>query len=156
MYKRILVPVDGSATSLKALACAITLAKESAGQIRIIHVLEQLTYLTYDPYGGYTTELMQAIRDSSVKLLHEAEALAHAASVTVDSQTLDEIGIPLGEVVAQNADSWNADLIVLGTHGRGGVRRFLMGSGAEQVIRLAPVPVLVIRADESIPIAAIQ
>jgi nucleotide-binding universal stress UspA family protein len=53
----------------------------------------------------------------------------------------------LGESVADEAADWGADLVVLGTHGRRGLGRVLLGSGAEQVIRLCPVPVLVVRGD---------
>ena len=54
----------------------------------------------------------------------------------------------MGETVANAARLWNADLIVVGTHGRRGVGRMLLGSGAEQIVRLAPVPVLVVRSPE--------
>jgi nucleotide-binding universal stress UspA family protein len=57
----------------------------------------------------------------------------------------DKLGERLAETVANGAKDWGAELIVLGTHGRRGVGRLLMGSGAEQIIRLAPVPVLVVR-----------
>lgn len=148
MYQRILVPTDGSPTALKALTSAIALAKEFGAKIRVLHVLEQLTYFVYDPYGGYTNELLQAVRASGDKLAQDAVDQVKTAGLEADSQILDEIGEPLGEAVVRAAKDWHADLIVLGTHGRRGVSRMLMGSGAEQVIRMAPVPVLVIRADE--------
>ena len=61
----------------------------------------------------------------------------------------DNFGEHLADVVSEAAKLWNADLIVVGTHGRRGIGRVLMGSGAEQIIRMAPVPVLVIRAPEA-------
>jgi nucleotide-binding universal stress UspA family protein len=57
--------------------------------------------------------------------------------------------VRLGEAVAREAQQWDADLIAVGTHGRRGLGRVLLGSGAEQIIRVAPVPVLVIRGEES-------
>ncbi len=149
MFKKILVPVDGSVTSSKALDQAMAMARESGASLRLLHVLEQLAYLSYDPYGGYTAELLNAVRESGEKLLADALARAQAAGATADSLLVDEVGQPLGEAVAAAARSFGADLIVLGTHGRRGVGRLLLGSGAEQVIRLAPVPVLVVRADEA-------
>ncbi|MEO7106532.1 MAG: universal stress protein [Rhodoferax sp.] len=154
MYKRILVPADGSATSLKALESAIGLAKEFGGQIRVIHVLEQLAFLSLDPYASYSADVLKVVQESGEKIASDAVALVKNAGVAVDSQVIDKFGALLGDAVAEAAKAWPADLIVLGTHGRRGVGRLLMGSGAEQVIRLAPVPVLVIRADDAAPAQA--
>lgn len=147
MYKRILVPVDGSATSLKALDSAIDLAKESGGQIRVVHILEELAYLSFDPYGSYSADVLQAVKASGDAIVEAAIARARDAGVAADGLVIDKFGVLLGDAVADAARDWHADLMVLGTHGRRGVGRLLMGSGAEQVIRLAPLPVLVIRAD---------
>lgn len=149
MYKRILIPVDGSPTSLKALDTAIGLAKAFGAQLRLVHVVEELAYLSgYDQFGGYSGELIKAMRDNGVRILQEGMDKAKAAGVAVDNMLFDKFGERLGETVAESAKLWGADLIVLGTHGRRGIGRLLMGSGAEQVIRLAPVPVLVVRAPE--------
>jgi nucleotide-binding universal stress UspA family protein len=58
---------------------------------------------------------------------------------------MDEPGTRLGDKVAEQALAWNADLVVVGTHGRKGLSRAMLGSGAEQIVRFAPVPVLVVR-----------
>jgi nucleotide-binding universal stress UspA family protein len=68
--------------------------------------------------------------------------------VSSDTRLVDRPGQRLGEAVAEEARSFEADLVVVGTHGRRGLGRALLGSGAEQVIRLAPVPVLVVREPE--------
>lgn len=149
MYQRILVPVDGSATANKALVAALQLARESGGRVRLIHVLEELAYLTgYEQFGGYSAELVSVMRETGKKVLDDAMAIAQSAGVEADSQLYDNLGERLAEVVANVARQWDADLIVVGTHGRRGVGRMLMGSGAEQILRLAPVPVLVIRSDD--------
>jgi len=72
---------------------------------------------------------------------------AQAANVPADTRLVDTPGQRLGQTVADEAASWNADLIVLGTHGRRGVGRVLLGSGAEQIIRMAPCAVLSIRGE---------
>ena len=72
------------------------------------------------------------------------------AGVAVDTVLLDKLGQRLGAAVANSAKHWNADLIVVGTHGRRGLGRLLMGSGAEQIIRQAPAPVLVVRAADPV------
>jgi len=114
-FQRILVPVDGSETSKKALEATIQLARAMDGQIRVMHAID------------------------------EAMATVKAAGVACDSLLVDELGPRLGESVAQAARDWKADLIVVGTHGRRGFNRLVLGSGAEQIIRLAPAPVMVIR-----------
>lgn len=70
---------------------------------------------------------------------------ASATKVTADTLVIDRVGQRLGELVADVAGDWGADLIVLGTHGRRGIGRVLLGSGAEQIMRMSPVPVLMIR-----------
>jgi nucleotide-binding universal stress UspA family protein len=149
MYKRILVPVDGSTTSLKALNTALALAKEAGGQLRLLHLREELAYLSYDPFGTYYAELLTAAREAGVKILADGVAAAQLAGVAADSVLDEQLGEGLGEAAATAARQWDADLIVVGTHGRRGARRLFLGSGAEQVVRQAPVPVLVIRGDDT-------
>lgn len=149
MYKRILVPTDGSETANKALVAALQIARDSGGRVRIIHVIEEMAYLTgYEQYGGYSGELISAMRETGNKVLNDAMAIAQAAGVEADNLLFDNFGERLGEVLANTAKQWDADLIVVGTHGRRGIGRMLLGSGAEQILRLAPVPVLVIRSGE--------
>lgn len=149
MYKRILVAIDGSDTSNKALAAAIHQAKETHGCVRLVHVLEELSYLTgFGQYGGYSSDLVKIMRDTGAEILEAGLALAKAAGVEADSVLHDRVDERLADVLADEARRWNADLVVVGTHGRRGVGRILLGSGAEQIIRLSPVPVLVIRSQE--------
>lgn len=148
MYQRILVPVDGSDTANKALTAALQLARDAGGRVRLVHVLEELTYLTgYEQFGGYAGDLTRIMRDSGMQILNDAMAIAKAAGVEADTLLFDHLGERLADAVAEAARQWKADLVVVGTHGRRGVGRMLLGSGAEQVIRLAPVPVLVIRSE---------
>ena len=144
MYKRILVPVDGSATSNKALTAALQLARDGGGRVRILHSLDELAYLSGFEYSG---EVIKVARENAARVLDDAMAIAQAAGVPADPQLVDLPGQRLGQTTSDAARAWEADLIVVGTHGRRGIGRVLMGSGAEQVIRMAPVPVLVIRDD---------
>jgi nucleotide-binding universal stress UspA family protein len=145
-FQRILVPVDGSETSTKALDAAIGLARAMDGQVRVLHAVDELMYLTGYEYSG---ELLAAAREAAKQVLDDAQARTKAAGVACDAQLIDDLGPRLGESVARAAREWKADLIVLGTHGRRGLNRLLLGSGAEQVIRLAPVPVMVVRPDDT-------
>ena len=102
--------------------------------------------MTADPYGAYSGDVIEVMRQSGRKILDDALALARSEGVQADTQLFDNFGERLAEVVADSATRFNADLMVVGTHGRRGLGRVLMGSGAEQIIRLSPVPVLVLRS----------
>lgn len=142
MYKRILVPIDGSATASKALTTALQMASESGGQIAVVHDLDDLSFAVNVQYAGV---MMQAAREEADRVLADALGAARAAGVPAETRLVGGPGRRLGETVAEEATRWGADLIVVGTHGRRGISRAILGSGAEQVIRLAPVPVLVVR-----------
>lgn len=150
MYQRILVPVDGSATSDLALDAAVRLARESGGRVRLVHVLADTAWMYgYDMYGGATAGLHETVRKTAEDLLRQGMDRARAAGIEADLMLFDEPGQRLGEVVARAAKLWNADLVAVGTHGRRGFSRLLMGSGAQEVIALAPVPVLVVREPDA-------
>src|SRR5688500_8903413 len=145
MFKRIIVPVDGSETANKALVTALQLARTSGGRVRLVHSLDELAYLSGYEYLGDTVTIA---REQAAKVLDSAAAMAQSAGVTAEQQLVEDPGVRLGEAIASEARQWEADLIVVGTHGRRGIGRVLLGSGAEQIIRSAPVPVLVIRGDD--------
>jgi nucleotide-binding universal stress UspA family protein len=152
MYKRILVALDGSETSMRALTASLNLARQGGGRVRMVHVVEELAYLGgFDPYGASSGDLIKVIRENAAKVLATGLAAAQSAGVEADTVLCDNFGERLPEAMADAAKQWNADLIVVGTHGRRGIGRVLMGSGAEQIIRLSPVPVLVIRSPETPP-----
>lgn len=143
MYKRILIPFDGSDTSTKALVAALQLAREGDGRVRIVHAFDELVFLTgYE----YSNQAFEAARDAAREVLDKAMEIARSSGVPADCKLIETPGVRLADVVAEEARSWEADLVVVGTHGRRGVGRVLLGSGAEQIIRLAPVPVLAVRA----------
>lgn len=142
MYKRILVPVDGSATSNKALVAALQMAREGGGRVRIVHALDELAYLSGFEFSA---DILQVARQYATKVLDDALDVAKSAGIPADTRLVEQTGQRLGEVVAAAARDWEADLVVVGTHGRRGVGRVMLGSGAEQVLRLSPVPVLAVR-----------
>jgi nucleotide-binding universal stress UspA family protein len=88
------------------------------------------------------------MRDNGQQILTKALDIARSAGISADQRLVEAAGQRLAEAVNKEAAAFGADLIVLGTHGRRGIGRVLLGSGAEQIIRSAQVPVLVIRADE--------
>jgi nucleotide-binding universal stress UspA family protein len=149
MYQRILVPVDGSGTASRGLAEAITLAKTLKAGIRLIHVVIGVPTL-YPPLSAPAVQtLLDQLRSSGESILHDAMTTVRAAGVSVDCRLIEALGAEAGERIIEQASAWPADLIVCGTHGRRGVRRILMGSDAEHIVRHSPVPVLMIRAPET-------
>jgi len=148
MYKRILVPVDGSETSNRALVAALQMARESGGRVRLLHAIDELAYLSGFEDSGL---VLEAARKGGAQALEDAGAIAAASGVPADTRMIEVAGKRLGEIVADEARSWEADVVVVGTHGRRGISRVFLGSGAEQVLRLAPVPVLAVRTPEEPP-----
>lgn len=152
MYERILVPVDGSETSRLGLGEAIQLAKSLGARIRIIHIVNKLPWVTSVELAADIVQgLVDQLRSSGECILHDSVAAVRAAEVGVDSRLIEAIGTEAGESIIEEAAAWPADLIVCGTHGRRGVRRVLMGSDAEYVLRRSPVPVLMVRGAPELP-----
>lgn len=146
MYQHILVPVDGSDASQHALQTAIGLARQFGARLRLVHVLEDAAYLAgYDPAGAAAGELYRATRESGQSILQQAADTVRAAGLEPETLFIDQFGERLPQAVADAARDWPADLVVVGTHGRRGLSRLMLGSGAEQIIRTSPVPVLVAR-----------
>jgi nucleotide-binding universal stress UspA family protein len=151
MYQRILVPVDGSPTSERGLDEALQLARLTGGSIRLLHVVDELSVAMGSTAGFMPAapDTFTLLRDGGSQILASAQARAEAAGVAVDTVLDESLGGRISDLVVAQAQRWPADLIVIGTHGRRGVGRLLMGSDAEQILRQAPVPVLLVRAAEA-------
>lgn len=146
MYKRILVPTDGSATAKAGLQEAIRLAREQGSQIRLIHVIDELPVLSTELYGTLLDQFISQAREAGQAIVARSRARVEEAGVPVDTQVVEALGGRTGEYVVDAAKEWPADLIVCGTHGRRGLRRIVMGSDAEFIVRRSPVPILLVRA----------
>ena len=146
MYSKILVAVDGSDTSLHALQQAIELARNLSATLRIVHVVD-MNWLPLAPELAIDIEAISVVRRSAgEKILAAARETAQKAGLEAES-TLMETETPtqhVAETIAKEASRWPADLVVLGTHGRRGFERMLLGSVAEGMARRSPVPVLLI------------
>jgi len=148
MYSRILCPIDGSQTSERGLGEAIRLALDQRARLRLLYVVDA-HLAAMDPYGTINVgDLIDASRAFGNELLDKASAAARAEGIEVETATLDTLAGPVGDLITRDARDWGANLIVMGTHGRRGVRRVVMGSDAELVVRTTPVPVLLVRASE--------
>jgi nucleotide-binding universal stress UspA family protein len=147
MYAKILVPVDGSATSLLGLNEAIKLAKAGGATLKLVHVVNELIIDTgYTTGGGlYYGDVIESLREGGKKTLADAERIAGDQGVEFESQLVETIGGRAADAIVEQARQWRAELIVMGTHGRRGIRRLALGSDAEMVLRNSPVPVLMVR-----------
>ncbi|HSJ81979.1 MAG TPA: universal stress protein [Thiobacillus sp.] len=146
MYSRILVAIDGSPGAAHALRHAVGLAKGLSASLRIIHVVD-LGLLPYGPELSIDIDaLLDARYAAAEKILAAARDSVQAPELEVETRLLDT-ATPVQHVaaaIAEAAASWPADLLVLGTHGRRGVERWLLGSVAEGVARRSTVPVLLV------------
>jgi nucleotide-binding universal stress UspA family protein len=142
-YKRILVPVDGSPTSNKGLDEAAKLARGSGSKVLLLHVVDDMVAFS-SPDGAGVNVVLDALRASGKSALAEAEERARRARVQAETVLLEKATGRVAEAIVEQAKRWRADLIVMGTHGRRGVNRLLLGSSAELVVRNSAIPVLLI------------
>ena len=148
MYQRILVPVDGSHTSTLGLQEAISIALDQRARLKLISVIDEL--IIAQNFEGLINagELIDALRDSGNKAIKNALALVHKHDLKVEATTFETVGDRVADIIVREAKKWKADLIVMGTHGRRGFNRMVLGSDAEGVLRHSPVPVLMVRSPE--------
>lgn len=146
ILKNILVATDFSEPSSVALAYGRELAKSYRATLHVLHVVENVMG-HYSPEIGLTSPVLQ----------EKIEAVAHRDLETLvsadDRQMLDiKLLVQRGPTVAGGIEDYaraqSIDLVVVGTHGRSGIQRVLMGSVAERVVRTAPCPVLAVRTPE--------
>ena len=148
MYARILVPIDGSETSRQGLREALALAGELKSTLRLLHVTSDfpvmLEMANAVDFGKYREGLHQYGRD----LMEESRRMAERAGVAAEVELRDIKTGRVADVIVDEAAAAKCDLIVIGTHGRRGFNRLVVGSDAEAVVRASPVPVLLVRAPE--------
>ena len=147
MAKRILVPVDGSATSRRGLREAIRFAKAQRAALVILNVIDAMPVLA-SLGGGAALEpdLFEPLRAGGRKVLDRAIAQAKRSGIRAKGVLAENLAGRVADVIVRQARKLRADLIVIGTHGRRGLSRMVMGSDAELVVRYSSVPVLLVRA----------
>ncbi|GAC1376404.1 MAG: universal stress protein [Aquirhabdus sp.] len=156
MYKNILAAVDGSHTSDLALREAIKLAKEGSSQLIVVTVLDNplQSYSTPSYYTSFSfDEAHKDFYKFAENILENAECVAERLGNLKVKTCLVDMGVNSGHndiapAIEKVASDYHADLIVIGTHGRRGYKHFFLGSVAEQVVRQARIPVLLIRSRE--------
>jgi nucleotide-binding universal stress UspA family protein len=145
MYQKILAAVDGSPTSLRGLDEAIKVAKAMRGQLMVVHVVNELVIAAEYVPSVYYEPILLSLRDCGAKVLEQAVSIAGRGGVACEQKLIETLGGRASDEILKQARAWSADLIVLGTHGRRGLKRLVMGSDAELVLRQSSVPVLLVR-----------
>ncbi len=138
MYDRILVPTDGSDVATAAAEAALSLARAFDSELHVISIVES------EPFPGFdqvTDELARLGRNA----VSEMDAQATEAGVDVTTAVLENE--PVHRAILDYSDEHDIDLVVMGTHGRTGIDRVVLGSVTEQTLRLSPVPVMTVHGD---------
>lgn len=145
MYERILFPTDGSEGSEIVLEHAIDLAKRYDATLEGLFVGDQRTY------AGMAADIdREQIKEAQASVSEQAldRVRSAAEDAGVDVETTHTSGVP-AEKIVEVVEEDDADLVVMGTHGRTGIDHYLIGSIAERVVRQSPVPVVTVRIDEN-------
>ena len=146
VYKRIMVPVDGSATSTAGLNEALRLARNQSAKLRLIHIVDEMMVFGTSEAGLNIEPVLESMKRTGKRVLDRAVKLAATRGVRAETELWENATGRVAEALVARAKRWRADLIVMGTHGRRGVNRMLLGSDAELVVRNSPAPVLLVRA----------
>jgi nucleotide-binding universal stress UspA family protein len=146
MYQKILVPIDGSDTATRGLREAIRLAAGTQATIRLVHIVNTSPLaMAYADSPSATTNYVARLLAAGKEALKEAEGSVAQAGLRSESVVLETMGDNTGELLIEQARQWPADLIAMGTHGRRGLGRLVMGSTAEYVLRHTSIPMLLVR-----------
>lgn len=142
MVKRVLVPVDGSEQARTALEYALEEFAEET--VTILHVIDPREFNAYGGVEGWidVDDLREQRRAQAEKLLENARKRAEERGLTVETEVATGKG---ARVIIKYAEEHGTDHIVMGSHGRSGISRVLLGSVAEKVVRRSPVPVTIVR-----------
>jgi len=151
MYSNILVALDGSETSMRALGFALRLAQESHALLHPVYVID-VPLIAFDTPGFDPVVVRDAYCEEGKRVIDVARGRMEKAGVKGRARVV-EATAPAEDVayrIQRTAIECGADLIVMGTHGRSGLGHLLVGSVAERVIREARCPVLTLHADSSV------
>lgn len=149
MYKHILVAVDDSRTSKKALEEAIALAKLHGAELEIAHAVDESLLQTFSNHGvalADAKKMQHALLDSGESTLDEAIRTAEEAGLKPRRRFLASEDLHAADQIAKAVADSGADLLIVGSHGRRGFQRLLLGSVAENLVRKVAVSVLIVRS----------
>ena len=144
MYQSILVPLDGSEPSHNGLGHAIYLARETHATLHLVHVIDSFPMMFELSSQGGIESMSQSLRRWAEGMLETGRRQAAEQGVKAEVILRELTQGRVADVIIEVAKEASCDLIVLGTHGRRGLRRMMLGSDAETVARTSTVPVLLV------------
>jgi nucleotide-binding universal stress UspA family protein len=148
LYSCILVPIDDSPTARRGLEEAVALAHELGSRLHVLHVVDARLLLGEVSAYAPPDTLLEDWRAAGQRLVGAAVDRARAEGLEAQGVVRCDAGYRVCDQIVQEARAVEAGLIVMGTHGRRGLRRVALGSDAELVLRESPVPVLLVREPE--------
>jgi nucleotide-binding universal stress UspA family protein len=151
MYRNILVPIDGSATAQRGLREALGIAAAHQASLHLLTVVDDFPMLMQMASEEGFKQTMAQVRQAAEVLLAKGRQLASEAGIAARTKLRNVTHGRVGDVIVDEARLAGCDLIVMGTHGRRGFSRLAIGSDAEHVVRIADVPVLLVRQPEALP-----
>jgi nucleotide-binding universal stress UspA family protein len=152
MYRSILVPLDGSSFGEQALPLAVSIARRAGATLHLVSVHVPIAPMVEDGVASFDQRIDLAVkRRSQVYLDKVVEQVAGTAEVPLLAKVVEG---PIADALCEQAAATGADLIVMTTHGRGGLARAWLGSVADDLIRRVTVPILLVRPQETAPVLA--
>jgi nucleotide-binding universal stress UspA family protein len=148
MKKNIFVAIDGSTAANYALEEAISVALAYKARLCITFVADEAALMQHGMGLGTfinIDKIKEEIRAGANKMLDESMARAEAAGSSAERLLIESANRHVSEAIVEAAQSWGADLLVVGAHGGGGIKRLLVGSVAENLTRISPISLLVVR-----------
>jgi nucleotide-binding universal stress UspA family protein len=142
LFKKILVATDGSENARRAASYGVNIAKATGAEVHALYIISTQHAVTTRTVMGWSEAFEEYLANKGGVAIADVEKLGKEAGVKVEPVFLK--GIPADKIL-EYAEENNIDLIVMGTHGLTGIKRFLIGSVAESVVRHSKAPVMVIR-----------
>jgi nucleotide-binding universal stress UspA family protein len=146
VFRKILVPLDGSGPSRAGLEQGLALAKSEGARLRLMHVVDEQVLMQGIEPAFNVGDVIATLTAQGRKLLAAGAAVARRRGVKAETVFYEQRIGRVADRIIREAKNWHADLIVMGTHGRRGLGRLVMGSDAESVLRESPVPLLLVKA----------
>lgn len=141
MFTKILVPVDGSDNSYKALEAALILSEKLGSNISVVNVMEQVP-ITHIESEKLLSELLEAHKKENQEILSKCSEIAHQKGITIKSVLLQGNPAP---VILDYSKKENFDLVIMGSRGMGKFKELILGSVSSKIVHHSPCAIMIIR-----------